>query len=244
MARISSRWYALTGQAQAIHDPEYVARWGNTPMPAIRSGGMVRPSQRTANRPRRRGRPGNGKRCFRSSQPPLRSWHRIEALPRPALIALWLLLVLVFLAGPMFLLLFLPVAAMVAQGDEPLAHLRHVGLEQPSVRDGRLDVRRDARVPPARGPAAHPTRVRVPRRRRPGLHVDDALDEWCWMVRFRMRFRGHTWRMANEMSLAMVAPIVGCFGLVRSGSAPSCRSSTGSRRQASTRPPTTGCCSG
>ncbi len=32
-----------------------------------------------------------------------------------------------------------------------------------------------------------------------------------------MRVRGHIWRMANEMSLGMVSPIVVCFALVRSG---------------------------
>ena len=43
---------------------------------------------------------------------PQRSWHRIEALPRPVHIALWLLLVIIF-ASPSFLLLFVPVAAAV-----------------------------------------------------------------------------------------------------------------------------------
>ena len=32
-----------------------------------------------------------------------------------------------------------------------------------------------------------------------------------------MRVQGHTWRMASEMSLGMVAPIVVCFALVRLG---------------------------
>jgi hypothetical protein len=35
-----------------------------------------------------------------------------------------------------------------------------------------------------------------------------------------MRAQGHSWRMTNEMAIAMVAPIVACFGLVRFGICP------------------------
>ena len=144
-----------------------------------------------------------------------RSWHRIEALPRPLHIVLWLLLVIIF-AGPSFLLLFVPVAALVWLWETNRSHTfdtwgwsRHLFEMVVSMYVGMLVYHLLVALPLS------------------GLGLGSLVSGdlgYTWMTLSMvvpmvalMRFQGHTWRMANEMSLGMVAPIVGCFGLVRLG---------------------------
>jgi hypothetical protein len=141
--------------------------------------------------------------------------HRIEALPRPVHIALWLLLVILF-AGPSFLLLFIPVAAAVWLWETSRSHTfdiwgwtRHLFEMVVAMYVGMLVYHMLVALPL--------TRLGV------GSLVGGDLG-YTWMTLSMvvpmvalMRFRGHTWRMANEMSLGMVGPIVVCFALVRLG---------------------------
>jgi hypothetical protein len=147
-----------------------------------------------------------------------RSWTQIEALPRWAHIAFWLLLVTVF-AGPTFLALFVPVAAGVWLWEARHSHAfdlwswtRHL-FEMVVA----MDV----------GMLAYHMLVARPLS---GLGFGSIFDGdlgYTWMtvsmvvsMVVLMRWQGHTWRMAEEMSLGMVGPIVVCFALVRLGICP------------------------
>lgn len=147
-----------------------------------------------------------------------RSWHQIEALPRPVQIAFWLLLVTVF-AGPTFLALFVPVAATVwawersrSQAFDVWSWTRHLFAMVIAMFVGMLVYHMLVAVPlvvVGLGPL-----------------VSGDLG-YAWMTVSMvvpmvalMRVQGHSWRMANEMSLGMVAPIVVCFALVRLGICP------------------------
>ena len=143
------------------------------------------------------------------------SRHRIEALPRAANIALWLLLVVVF-AGPSFLFLFSLGAAAVWLWEKCRSHTfdiwswsRHLFEMVVSMYVGMLVYHLLVALPLS------------------GLGLGSLVSGdlgYTWMTLSMvvpmvalMRVQGHTWRMANEMSLGMVAPIVVCFVLVRLG---------------------------
>ena len=144
-----------------------------------------------------------------------RSWQEIEALPRPAHVAFWLLLVTVF-AGPMFLAMFVPVAAAMwawernrSQVFDVWSWTRHLFQMVVAMDVGMLVYHALVAAPlSALGLG--------------WLFGGDLGYTWMTvsmvvpMVAL-MRFQGHDWRMANEMSLGMVAPIVTCFALVRLG---------------------------
>jgi hypothetical protein len=130
----------------------------------------------------------------------------------------WLLLVVVF-AGPAFLLLFVPVAAGVWLWERSRAHAfdlwpwsHHLFEMVVSMYIGML-VYHLLVAGPLIGLGFG------------SLFSGDlgyagmTLSMVVPMVAL-MRFRGHTWRMANEMSLAMITPIVVCFALVRLGICP------------------------
>ena len=144
-----------------------------------------------------------------------RSWHRIETLPRAVQSALWLLLAILF-AGPTFLLLFIPVAAAAwlwekgsSRTFDIEAWSRHLFEMVVAMYVGMLVYHMLVALPL--------TGLGL------GSFVGGDLG-YTWMTLSMvvpmvvlMRLRGHTWRMANEMSLGMVAPIVVCFALVRLG---------------------------
>ena len=144
-----------------------------------------------------------------------RSWHQIEALPRAVHIAFWLLLVAVF-AGPIFLALYVPVAALMwtwersrSQTFDLWSWTRHLFEMVVAMHVGMLVYHMLVALPLT------------------GLGFQSLVSGdlgYTWMTLSMvvpmvalMRVRGHTWRMANEMSLGMVSPIVVCFALVRSG---------------------------
>ncbi len=144
-----------------------------------------------------------------------RSWHQIEALPRPVHIGFWLLLATIF-AGPTFLALFVPMAAAVwawersrSQTFDVWSWTRHLFEMVVAMFVGML---------------AYHMLLAVPLT---GLGFGSLVGGdlgYTWMTLSMvvpmvglMRVQGHTWRMANEMSLGMVAPIVVSFALVRSG---------------------------
>jgi hypothetical protein len=144
-----------------------------------------------------------------------RSWHRIEALPQAVQVALWLLLVIVF-AGPIFLLVFAPIAAVVwlwearqSRKFDVWSWTRHLFEMVVAMYVGMLVYHMLVARPLA------------------GLGFGSFFDGdlgYTWMTLSMvvsmvalMRYRGHSWRMANEMSFGMVSPIVFCFALVRLG---------------------------
>lgn len=147
-----------------------------------------------------------------------RSWHQVEGLPRAVHVAFWLLLVTVF-AGPVFLALFVPVAAAVwlwekihSQAFDVWSWTRHLFEMVVAMFVGML-VYHMLVARPLTGLGF-------------GSLVGGDLG-YTWMTLSMvvsmvglMRVQGHTWRMANEMSLGMVAPIVFCFALVRLGICP------------------------
>jgi hypothetical protein len=146
-----------------------------------------------------------------------RSRHWFGDLPRAVQAGLWLLLVVVF-AGPSFLLLFAPVAA---------------GLWLWEARRRKLDLWQWSRHLFAMVVAMYVGMFMY-------HHLVQAALIWlgfgaafegdlgyAWMMASMvvgmvalMRYEGHTWSMANEMSVGMVAPVVACFALVRLGICP------------------------
>lgn len=140
---------------------------------------------------------------------------RIEGIPKVLRIGLWLFLVLVF-AGPLILVLGLPVAAGLwrwetSRGNRfaPWPWLRHLCEMTVAMYAGMLVYMA----------VAVPVLISL---------FGDGLA--CGAIRYAgmvlamvlpmvalMRVDGHSWRMAQEMTLAMVAPIVLCFGLLGLG---------------------------
>jgi hypothetical protein len=147
-----------------------------------------------------------------------RSWQWMLGLPRVVHIVIWIFLVVVW-AGPTFLLVFAPVAAGLwlwersrAEPFDLFQWSRHL-FEMVIAMFVGMFVYRLLVVTPV-------TAV--------GLRSAVSGDlGYAWMtvsmvvgMIVLMRWQGHTWRMANEMSVGMVAPIVVCFGLVRLGICP------------------------
>lgn len=145
-------------------------------------------------------------------------WQRVQALPVVVHIAFWLVLVTAF-AGPAFLLFFAPVAAGLWLWEARRAR--------------RFDLWSWARhlfemiVAMYLGMFAYHALVVGPLIAL-GFGAVIAGDlSYGWMtlsmvvgmVAF-MRYQGHSWRMANEMTLGMVAPVAVCFALVGLGICP------------------------
>jgi hypothetical protein len=147
-----------------------------------------------------------------------RSWHQIEALPRAVHIAFWLVLATVF-AGPTFLALFVPVAAGVWLWETSRSHEFDVWSWASHLFEMVIAM--------FVGMFVYHMLVAAPLTALGfgSLFAGDLGYTWMTLSMVvpmvaLMRYHGHTWRMANEMSLGMVAPIVACFALVRLGICP------------------------
>jgi hypothetical protein len=142
----------------------------------------------------------------------------IVGAPQILQFGLWLGLVLVF-AGPMVLLLGLPVAAGLwrwetSQGNPfaPWPWLRHLCEMTVAMYAGMLVYM------PLAAPAV--TAIFGSGSAGGALRYGGMVLSMILPMVALMRLEGHDWRMAQEMTLAMVAPIVLCFGLLGLGVCP------------------------
>jgi hypothetical protein len=137
---------------------------------------------------------------------------RTEGIPRVFAIGMWLFLVLMF-AGPMVLVVALPVASGLWRFETSRGNrfalwpwLRHLCEMTVAMYAGMLVYMA----------VAGPMLISLF-----GDGVPSGAIRYCGMVLAMvlpmvalMRAEGHSWQMAQEMTLAMVAPIVLCFGLL------------------------------
>lgn len=139
----------------------------------------------------------------------------IASGPQILQVGLWLALVLVF-AGPLVLVLGLPVAAGLrrwetSQGNAfaPWPWLRHLCEMTVAMYAGMLVYM------PLVGPAV--TAIFGNGFAGGALRYSGMVLSMVLPMVALMRLEGHSWRMAHEMTLAMVAPVVLCFGVLGLG---------------------------
>jgi hypothetical protein len=169
-----------------------------------------------------------------------RAWHWVCALPLAVQVTV-LVFLTVLLAGPNILLFLLPVVIVVVIGlwlwekiwSRVLSRINRSNVRNPAIRATNLDlwqwVRHLAEMVVAMYAGMFVYMALIRRALiavgLAGLVSGDL--SYTWMILFMlvpmvalMRIQGHTWRMSGEMAVGMIAPIIVCFGLVRSGICP------------------------
>ena len=140
---------------------------------------------------------------------------RIEGILPVLQIGLWLLLVLVF-AGPMVLVLGLPVAAGLWLWETRRGNLFPLWLWLLHLCEMTVAMYAGMLVYMAvGGPAV--TSLFGNGFAGGALRYSGMVLAMVLPMTALMRVEGHSWRMAHEMALAMIAPIVLCFGLLALG---------------------------
>lgn len=196
---------------------------------------MIQPRERPGAPPSTSGR--DGKTLLVALLAAVRSaWHWFSGLPLWVQVVVWGLLAVAF-AGPNLLLLYVPVVAglWLWETTWPLVRQRMgtSNVAHPASRAARLDLGQWLRhlaemvVAMYAGMLVYMALVR-PVLMGIGVARFVAGDlGYAWMILFMvapmvalMRLQGHSWRMADEMTVGMVAPVVVCFGLVRLGICP------------------------